>query len=65
MDKFTKLVSESQIAVCIAGIPALGRFELPPLDGPDDAAVIAARHGLQFLGVVALDSQFAFGRIRA
>jgi hypothetical protein len=59
MDKFTKLVSESQIAVVVAGLPAFNRFELLSLDAPgDDAAAVAARQGLQFLGVISLDRHF-------
>jgi hypothetical protein len=58
-NKFTKLISESNLAVMIAGLPALNRFELFPLtDESDDAVTLAARHNLQFIGVVGLDKHF-------
>lgn len=60
MNKFEELVSESAIAVVVAGSPALDRFMFLPLDAPtDDAATTAAKCGLQFVGVITLDKQFA------
>jgi hypothetical protein len=55
MNRFELLVSESQIAVVLAGIPSLGRFQLLPInDSTDDAVEIASRSGFQFLGCVGL-----------
>jgi hypothetical protein len=59
MNKFEKLVSEAEVALVIAGLPAFNRFELLSLDNTgDDAAVIAAKHGLTFCGVITLNRQF-------
>lgn len=57
-DKFSKLVSESTLAVLIAASPTRDRFMFLPLDAPTDEAVTAAaKCGFQFVGVVGLDQQ--------
>ena len=60
MTTFEKLVSESAIAVLVAGNASLDQFIFLPLDMPTDAAVTAAaKDGFRFVGVVGLDKQFA------
>ncbi|MCU1301521.1 MAG: hypothetical protein JWQ87_1805 [Candidatus Sulfotelmatobacter sp.] len=60
MNKFEQLVSESTMAVAVAGTAALDRFELLLLDGPNaDAVAAAEKCGLQFVGVLTLDKHFS------
>jgi hypothetical protein len=59
VNKFEALVSESAIAVIVAGSPTLDRFMFLPLDSPtDDAATAAAKCGLVFVGCVGLGKDF-------
>jgi hypothetical protein len=59
VNKFEELVSESAIAVIVAGTPALDRFVFLPLDAPtDDAATAAAKCGLIFVGCVGIGKDF-------
>jgi len=60
MNKFEELVSESAIAVIVAGTPALDLFVFLPLDAPtDDAATAAAKCGLVFVGCVGIGKDLA------
>lgn len=59
MTKFETLVSQSSLAVILAGTPQFDRFILLPLGAPSDDAVVAAQEcGLRFMGVLTLDKQF-------
>lgn len=59
MNKFEKVVSESQIEVVIAGTSTFDHFEFLPLDAENDNAFVsAAQCGLQLVGVLTLDKQW-------
>jgi hypothetical protein len=59
MNKFETLVSESAIAVLVAGTPTLDRFVFLPLDRPtDDVVTAAAKCGLVFVGCVGIGKDF-------